>query len=118
MTISYNGIDRWILSRYDSPNTFILAENVSDEKAPPQGNWTDIAKDGTVVPVFRPSELGTFPVNSIINGNITATSAVVVSHDSPHRLIVNNLEQSYSDGEILSSESTNITRRVFNTELK
>ena len=117
LTISYDG-QAWVLTRYDSPNTIVLARNYNiQDIAPPPNEWEDVAKDGTSTITFNTNDDLKFPTGSILTGNLTATTSIVVSHDSPHKLIVNNLEQSYSDGEILSMENGNITRRVFNTEL-
>jgi hypothetical protein len=50
-----------------------------------------------------------------VTGNISLGSAVVVSHDSPNKLIVKNLEAEYTDGEIITAGT--ISRTVINTQI-
>jgi hypothetical protein len=110
LTVSYSGAE-WQLKS----GTRVLSTNRLDSFDPPIGAWTDNTKGGDTSIVFSTTDNALFNTPALVTGNISLGSAVVVSHDSPNKLIVKNLEAEYTDGEIITAGT--ISRTVINTQI-
>ena len=110
LTVSYSGAE-WQLKT----GTRVLSTNRLDSFDPPIGNWIDNTKGGDTSIVFSTTDNALFNTPALVTGNISLGSAVVVSHDSPNKLIVKNLEAEYTDGEIITAGT--ISRTVINTQI-
>ena len=111
LTISFDGND-WLLKFGNRT----LASHSTDTIDPPITDWRDEVNPGGGELNFSTTDNTLFGVDALITGNVSLGTAVVVSHNSPNRLIVNNLEAEYTDGEIITSNS-GISRTVFKSTI-
>ena len=112
LKISYNG-DNWEFKS----GTRILSKSSDVQLNAPLTSWSDEVTGGSLSLLLSTTDTALFSQNKLITGDTSLGTAIVVSHNSPNRLIVNNLEAEYTDGEIITSSDGALSRTVLKTTI-